>query len=177
MIPLEISVMGNLGAISNGANKSVAMEKELEEELLKLLPRFFDLLKAPQDPTQYSRVGSQIKKLLALIRTGRYKKMSGITPRLQLERDLLRLDLLVLSTRPKARDDANIMRAKGVDRRQDIIDFIKGRGQAATQEIFERFSNISRRSLRRHLGRLVESGVIARRVINGKLTSYVANQV
>ncbi len=157
--------------------KSVAMEKELEEELLKLLPRFFDLLKTPQDLTQYLRVGSQIKKLLGLVRSGRSGGLLTATSCLRLERDLLRLDLLVLSTRPKAGDDANIMRAKGVDKRQEIIDFIKGRGEVVTQEIFKRFSDVSRRGLKRHLGKLVESGVIARRVISGKLTSYVVNQV
>ncbi|MEK7506599.1 MAG: hypothetical protein AAB585_01485 [Patescibacteria group bacterium] len=102
-------------------------------------------------------------KLADKILTGlKAVKASGALDRktwLALEKDILLLKLALIDSAARSK-------------RERILEFIAARGQVKSLEIFNNFTETSRRQLKRDLNKLVSSGTVVKKVVNNNQTVY-----
>ena len=134
---------------------------------------------------------SQIKNLLNLLNILNYLNLTKPTTPLLLERDLLKLQLLLLGYRrpvlstgnikvngnPAAEENKNVKEvnwpANPNELHRQIAEFIKGKERVRNLEVFSRFEGITRRTLKKKLSELTNAGAI-KRSAQGKKVFYSA---
>lgn len=130
----------------------------------------------------------QIKNILSLLNILKHLELKEPITSLLLERDLLLLELTILNNRqeelPNSKMGKHNSKSEKLKTKSQIFSdslglahkqiarFITGRDRTQNTEIFRKFSNIAKRTLKRKLSELVEASVI-KRVATGKKVFYV----
>ena len=134
---------------------------------------------------------SQIKNILNLLDILKHLGLAKLPTSLLLEKNLLLLKLSVLNAcqqiaRPLTETEkpialkirkTNLRRLPKLDppklgrTHQEVSEFIKGKERTQNLEVFNRFSHIGRRTLKRKLSELIKAGTI-KRLTDGKKVFY-----
>ncbi|MBI2063657.1 MAG: hypothetical protein HYT65_01535 [Candidatus Yanofskybacteria bacterium] len=130
---------------------------------------------------------SQIKKLLNLLNILNYLNLSNPTTPLLLERELLKLQLLLARSKPlltikvrgvdniknQEKSDKNLKKSSELQKlgtvHKEIAEFIGSKERVQNVEVFAQFADTTRRTLKRKLSELVKAGGIKRLALGKKV--------
>lgn len=146
----------------------------------KLIGDFISFYQRPQT-TPLHKLIFRVENIVTTFLIFCHLKKIARTEFLELEKKSLELKLSLMSLKskiiesqtakndPDPEDDAKKLSTKnGV--KEQILDFIGGRGEVVNIEVFNRFGHFSRRTIKRHLSDLINSGLILRRAAGKKVT-------
>lgn len=150
----------------------------IEGESEKFLRHFIGFLKSR---SQTRELVWQVKNLLSLVFIARHLNFGELAASMILEKNLLLLELSLLPIGADAMPTGEGAASEKIGRnlyemdlnlpQNNVLNLVKERGRVQNREVFERFGNASRRSVKRHLGLLVKAGKL-RRTIQGKTVFY-----
>ena len=180
----------------NAGIKDTFFYELYEDETEKLLEGYVKFLETSGDGgvtsvAQCEHLIFQIKRLIFLLDIIKYLGFSNAINPLLLEKNLLSLELLILDFKNQKIMDASsrkpayptLQKTKKEKTiipvfnkiRNEIASFISSREKVQNTEVFEQFSYITRRTLKRKLSELVNASSV-KRLILGKKVFYTANK-
>ncbi len=155
----------------------------------KLLSEFIFFLKNKYVAQYHPPLISRIRNILNLLDILKHLGLAKLPASLLLEKNLLSLKLSVLNScrpiaRPFAETEKPIVpkikktslrrlpesnRPKLGQAHQEILEFVKSKERTQNLEVFSRFNNVGRRTVKRRLSGLIKAGAIKRFTIGKKV--------
>lgn len=146
----------------------------------KLIGDFISFYQRPQS-TPLNKLIFRVENIVTTFLIFCHLKKIERTEFLELEKKSLELKLSLMSFKGKIIEDQTaknelssennvkkLSTKNGV--KEQILDFIGDRGEVVNMEVFNQFGNFSRRTIKRHLSDLINSGLILRQAAGKKVT-------
>lgn len=151
----------------------------IDGNLKKLITGFISFYQNPQ-PAPSSGLIFRIENIVAAFLIFCHLKKIGMIEFLELEKKSLELKLSLMSFKGKIGEERTVSKNSDPENstkklstkngvRGQILDFIEGRGEVVNLEVFNRFDYFSRRTIKRHLSDLINSGFILRQATGKKV--------